>query len=242
MTKTTETPLRLAVFDLDGTIVDSKANIVRAVHEAAALMKVDPPPADEIPRVIGLSLTEALGNLFPALEGARLLELDQAYRACFSRFRTEAHFDEPLFDGTHAVLDALDAEGVLLGIATGKGMRGVRHVLERHGLSNRFITIQTPEHAPGKPHPEMLYRAMAEAGVLPVHTVMIGDTSFDIRMARNAGVSALGVAWGNHPVSDLEAAGSHLLVDRLSDLRQAVLALTTPISSPQRERTERTKP
>jgi phosphoglycolate phosphatase len=231
MTRAADTPLRLAVFDLDGTIVDSKANIVRAVHEAAALMKVEAPPAHEIPRVIGLSLTEALGNLFPALERPRLLELDQHYRECFGRFRTEAHFDEPLFDGTHDVLDALDAEGVLLGIATGKGMRGVRHVLERHGLSNRFVTIQTPEQAPGKPHPEMLYRAMAETGALPAHTVMIGDTSFDIRMARNAGVSALGVAWGNHPVTDLQAAGSHRLVDRLSDVMHAVLALTTPISS-----------
>ncbi len=225
-------PLRLAVFDLDGTIVNSTANIVRAVNEAAALMKLDAPGAHEIPRVIGLSLTEALGRLFPALESPRLLELDQAYRECFVRFRTEPHFDEPLFDGTHAVLDALDAEGILLGIATGKAMRGVRHVLDRHGLSNRFVTIQTPEHAPGKPHPEMLYRAMAETGVDPAHTVMIGDTSFDILMARAAGVSALGVAWGNHPVQELEAAGAHRLVDRLSDLMHAIPSLVTPAASP----------
>jgi phosphoglycolate phosphatase len=224
-------PLRLAIFDLDGTIVDSKAYIVRAVNEAAVLMKIEPPPLDEIPRVIGLSLTEALGRLFPKLEHPRLLELDQAYRECFVRFRTEADFNEPLFDGTHDVLDALDADGVLLGIATGKAMRGVRHVLERHGLAQRFVTIQTPEHAPGKPHPEMIYRAMAETGVEPAHTVMIGDTSYDILMARAAGVSALGVAWGNHPVTELQAAGAHLLVDRLGDLMHAISALITPASS-----------
>lgn len=232
-------PLRLAIFDLDGTIVDSQANIARAVHEAAALMKVDPPAPHEIPRVIGLSLTEALGRLFPALEPPRLLELDQAYRDCFNRFRTEADFSEPLFDGTHDVLDALDAQGVLLGIATGKAMRGVRHVLERHGLANRFVTIQTPEHAPGKPHPEMIYRAMAETGAAPAHTVMIGDTSFDILMARAAGVSALGVSWGNHPVAELQAAGAHRLVDRLSDLMHAISALTVPASSPDLARSTR---
>ena len=224
--------LRLAVFDLDGTIVDSKANIVRAVHEAAAAMNVEPPPPHEIPRVIGLSLTEALGQLFPTLERPRLLELDQAYRDCFVRFRTEPDYDEPLFAGTHAVLDALDADGVLLGIATGKAMRGVRHVLERHGLSKRFVTVQTPEHAPGKPHPEMLYRAMAETGAAPAQTVMIGDTSFDMLMARAAGVAALGVSWGNHSVGELHAAGAHRLVDRLDDLLRAVAHLTTPVSSP----------
>lgn len=235
----TGAPLRLAVFDLDGTIVDSKANIVRAVHEAAALMKIDPPAAHEVPKVIGLSLTEALGQLFPALERPRLLELDRAYRDCFVRFRTEPEYDEPLFAGTHDVLDALDAEGVLLGIATGKAMRGVRHVLERHGLSKRFVTIQTPEQAPGKPHPEMLYRAMAETGAAPAQTVMIGDTSFDILMARNAGVSAVGVAWGNHPVTELQAAGAHRLVDRLEDLMHAISALTASVASPDLARSTR---
>lgn len=220
--------IRLAVFDLDGTIVDSKANIVRAVHEAAALMKLEPPAPQAIPKVIGLSLTEALGRLFPALEHPRLLELDQAYRDCFVRFRTLPDYDEPLFEGTHAVLDALDKEGVLLGIATGKAMRGVMHVLERHGLAKRFVTIQTPDHAPGKPHPEMLYRAMAETGCAPEHTVMIGDTSYDILMARAAGVSALGVSWGNHDVPDLQMAGAHRLVDRLDELMHAIVGLTTP--------------
>ncbi len=232
-------PLRLAIFDLDGTIVDSKANIVRAVHEAAVNMKVAPPPLHEIPRVIGLSLTEALGRLFPALEPPRLMELDRAYRDCFNRFRTETGFSEPLFDGTHEVLDALDAQGVLLGIATGKAMRGVRHVLERHGLARRFVTIQTPEHAPGKPHPEMIFRAMAETGAAPAHTVMIGDTSYDILMARAAGVSALGVAWGNHPAAELQAAGAHLLVDRLSDLMHAISSLTLPASPPDLARSMR---
>lgn len=227
----TSAQLRLAVFDLDGTIVNSTANIVRAVNEAAGLMKLEAPAAHHIPRVIGLSLTEALGELFPDLDRPRLLELDQAYRTCFQRFRTEPHFDEPLFDGTHDVLDALDAEGVLLGIATGKGMRGVRHVLDRHGLSNRFVTIQTPEQAPGKPNPEMLFRAMAETGADPAHTVMIGDTSFDILMARAAGVSAVGVAWGNHPVPELEAAGAHRLVDRFADLMHAIQSLITPAST-----------
>lgn len=219
-------PLRLAVFDLDGTILDSRANIVRAVQEAAGLLGMEPPPADEIPKVIGLSLTEALARLFPHLDDARARDMDQAYRTCFVRSRTRPDYDEPLFEGTREVLDALEAEGVLLGIATGKAMRGVRHFLEHHGLAGRFATIQTPDHSPGKPHPGMLRRAMVETGALPAHTVMIGDTSFDMQMARAAGVSALGVAWGNHPVTELEAAGAHRLVDCLGDLMHAIRTLT----------------
>jgi phosphoglycolate phosphatase len=218
--------LRLAVFDLDGTLVDSRHNITRAVLECAAVCGLTAPPLEIMPRVIGLSLDEALAQLFPAASPAQLIDLDKTYRACFIRYRTEPDFDEPLFEGTQGLLTALDREGILLAIATGKARRGVDYVLNRHGLTGRFLSIQTPDVAPGKPHPGMVLQAMAEVGADSDATVVIGDTSYDILMARAAGAAAIGVSWGNHAAADLHAAGAHCLIDRMSDLFQAVHELT----------------
>ena len=221
-------PLRLAIFDLDGTIVDSQHNIIAAVEEVARIGKLECPPKEHIPRVIGLSLKEALAQLFPGVDPKVHDELDHEYRQAFIRMRTRPDYDEPLFAGTHELLDALDAEGILLGIATGKAKRGVTSVLARHGLTTRFVTIQTPDDSPGKPHPGMVLRCLAETGAAPENTVVIGDTSYDIEMARAARVRAIGVSWGNHQVADLRNAGAHRLVDRLGDLLHAVAELTSP--------------
>lgn len=224
--------MRLAIFDLDGTIVDSQSNIVRAVAEVAKILGLPGPPPGEVPRVIGLSLGEALAQLFPGVDPGTHQDLDREYREAFVRLRASPGYDEPLFAGTLEVLVELERAGYLLGIATGKAKRGVNYVLSRHGLEGRFVTIQTPEDSPGKPHPGMVLRAMVEVGVEPRNTVMIGDTTYDIQMALAAGVGAVGVSWGNHPVSQLEAAGAHRLIDRLGDLLQAVDGLTAPIAAP----------
>jgi phosphoglycolate phosphatase len=223
-------PLRMVVFDLDGTIVDSQANIVRAVGEVAQILGLPNPPAHQVPRVIGLSLSEALAMLFPGVDASTHKNLDHEYREAFVRLRASPDYQEPLFDGTHELLNALEGAGFLLGIATGKATRGVRHVLNLHGLTGRFVTIQTPETAPGKPHPGMVLQAMAETGVEPQNTVMVGDTTYDIHMGLAAGVKTVGVSWGNHPADELEAAGAHHLIDRLSDLLHAAEILTVPTS------------
>ena len=219
-------PLRLAVFDLDGTLVDSRANIIRAVEEVARILKVDCPHVSVIPRVIGLSLDVALARLFPDVDPDVHKELEDEYRRTFVKMRTLPGYDEPLFAGAAAVLTQLVSEGFLLGIATDKARRGVNHVLDRHGLHDHFVTIQTVDTCQGKPHPDMVLKAMAETGTDPVNTVMIGDTTFDIEMARAAKARALGVAWGNHPVAELAAAGAHRVVDRVDDLAHAIHALT----------------
>jgi len=225
-------PLRLAIFDLDGTIVDSKHNIVHAVTEVAKTLRLECPPPEHIPRVIGLSLLEALTTLFPNVDPAMHQTLDREYRETFTRMRLRPDHSEPLFEGTLEALDALEGAGFLLGIATGKAQRGVDYFIKKNGFEKRFITIQTPDVAPGKPHPGMVLRAMAETGVEPGNTVMIGDTSYDIQMARSAGVGAIGVSWGNHSVTELKTAGAHHLIDRLSDLLHAVETLTAPAPAP----------
>jgi phosphoglycolate phosphatase len=215
---------------MDGTIVDSQANIVRAVTEVAKILGLPNPPADQVPKVIGLSLAEALAMLFPGVDTATHKNLDHEYREAFVRLRKSPEYREPLFDGTHEILNALESAGFLLGIATGKAMRGVNHVLNLHGLTGRFVTIQTPENAPGKPHPGMVLQAMAETGVEPQNCVMVGDTTYDIHMGLAAKVQTVGVSWGNHPVAELKAAGAHRLIDRLGDLLHAAETLTAPTS------------
>jgi phosphoglycolate phosphatase len=221
-------PLRLAIFDLDGTLVDSKHNIVAAVGEVARILNLAPPAPDVVPKVIGLSLLDALTALFPDVDPAMHQSLDREYRAAFVRMRQRPDHSEPLFPGTHEVLDQLEEAGFLLGIATGKATRGVDYVLNRHGLTQRFATVQTPDKAPGKPHPGMVLQALAETGVEGRNAVVIGDTTFDIHMALAAGAGAVGVTWGNHSVTELKAAGAHRLIDRLDELLHAAEALTAP--------------
>jgi phosphoglycolate phosphatase len=115
---------------------------------------------------------------------------------------------EPLFDGIAELVERLDADGWLLGVATGKSDRGLSLCLSHHGLLKRFVTLQTADRHPSKPHPSMILQAMADAGAVAETTVMIGDTSFDMEMAVNAGTRALGVAWGYHPPEELMDAGA----------------------------------
>ena len=117
--------------------------------------------------------------------------------------------EEPLFDGIAALIDGLAADGWRLGVATGKSDRGLALCLKHHGLHARFATLQTADRHPSKPHPSMIEAAMAEAGASPETTMMIGDTSYDMVMARAAGVTAIGVAWGYHDAEDLRRAGAH---------------------------------
>jgi phosphoglycolate phosphatase len=126
--------------------------------------------------------------------------------------------DEPLFEGIPEALDVLEAEGWLFGVATGKSDRGLTHILAAHGLTHRFLTLQTADRHPSKPHPSMIEQAMADVGAAPETTVMIGDTSYDMLMARAAGTRALGVAWGYHPPAELHAAGAHAVADSVHAL------------------------
>lgn len=215
--------LRLAVFDLDGTLVDSQHVIVGCMTEAFTGEGVPVPTVDAIRRIIGLPLEECVARLAPGETAASCARLVDAYKAAFFACRQRPDHDEPLFMGALEAIAALENDGWLLGIATGKAMRGLKAVIERHGLERRFVTLQTADMNPGKPNPAMLEKAMAETGVARAHTVMIGDTSYDMLMARNARVHAIGVGWGNHPVDELLEAGAHALVNTYAELPDAVI-------------------
>lgn len=212
---------RLAIFDCDGTLVDSQANICHAVEEAFCNARISPPPRSAIRRIVGLSLVEAMRILLPDAEETQHLTLADDYKAAFFRLRSSGIMaEEPLYEGMLDALDVLRASGWTLGVATGKSDRGLIHILTHHGIADWFVTLQTADRHPSKPHPSMVETAMAEAGAQPEHTLMIGDTSYDMAMARAAGVRAVGVAWGYHPPEDLVAAGAHIVVDRVSALAE----------------------
>lgn len=218
-------PLRLALFDCDGTLVDSQHSIVDSMTEAWLAHGLGQPDPLAVRRVVGLSLVPAVAALLPALDTGRHAAIAESYKDAFAARRQRGVVEEPLYPGIAATLEALDAAGVLLGVATGKSKRGLLAVLEQHGLTHRFVTLQTADTGPGKPHPEMVLRALAETGVEPAGTVMIGDTTFDIQMARNARVASVGVSWGYHEVPELIAAGADRIVHDGEHVAAAVLDL-----------------
>lgn len=211
--------IRLAVFDCDGTLADSQANICRAMEQAFLLAGIEPPTRAATRRIVGLSLVEAIGALLPDGDEALHRRLAGDYKQVFGRMRQDGTLDdEPLFDGIAEVLATLVDDGWLLGVATGKSDRGLAHILAHHAIAGRFTTLQTADRHPSKPHPAMLLAAMAETGATPDATAMIGDTSFDMAMAKAAGVRAIGVAWGYHGVGELRDAGADLVADTVAAL------------------------
>ncbi len=215
-------PLRLVIFDCDGTLVDSQHAIVGAMTAGFVAEGLAAPPPALVRRVVGLPLVEAVAALAPDLPAVRHERIAEAYKDAHLAGRVAGASIEPLFEGIRGALDTLDAAGHLLGVATGKGSRGLRHTLDLHGLAGRFVTLQTSDLCPGKPRPDMVLRALAETGVAAADAVVVGDTSFDMLMAGNAGVAAVGVTWGYHPPDELTATGAHCLVDRPDEIPAAV--------------------
>lgn len=209
----------LVIFDCDGTLIDSQDTIVHGIDVGFAAVGLAPPDRATALSIVGLSLEVAFARLVGPEHHALVPRMAEAYRAAKVERRLAGLDHDPLYPGARAVLQALSArDDVLLGIATGKALRGVRHMEEVHGLSGLFATIQTADTAPSKPHPRMVLQAMAETGAEPSRTVMIGDSSYDMKMARAAGVSALGVSWGYHDVATLTGAGAHAVIDRFDAL------------------------
>ena len=210
---------RLAVFDCDGTLVDSQANIVAAMGDAFARHGMDAPSSHATRRVVGLSLLEAMQALLPDGEPALQASLAEDYRQAFHRLRASgglAH--EPLYPGVADGLVELARRGWQLGVATGKSDRGLALCLAHHGLGDLFVTLQTADRHPSKPHPAMLAAAIAEAGSRADVTAMIGDTVFDMAMAVSAGARAIGVDWGYHDAHELTDAGAEAVVTTFDDL------------------------
>ncbi|WP_374765004.1 HAD-IA family hydrolase [Yunchengibacter salinarum] len=201
----------VVIFDCDGTLLDSAAGIVRAMLRAFEALGHPAPPDGAVRGIIGLSVREAVATLAPTLDAPALDRMVAAYRDAYLAGLAEAEGEDALYPGTLDALDALEAAGHVLAVATGKSRRGLDRVIAAHGLEGRFVSLQTADHHPSKPHPAMARQAMLEAGGAPHSTVLVGDTGYDMAMARGAGCFALGVGWGYHDRGRLMAAGAQAL-------------------------------
>ena len=213
---------RLAIFDCDGTLVDSGATIHRALSAAFEQNGLELPPPEISRKVIGLSLTEAMAALLPEAPAERHVAIAEDYKRAFWTLRAAGEVEEPLFDGVLELLDLLEQDGWLLAVATGKSDRGLRHCLEQHGIHARFVSLQTADRHPSKPHPSMVSQAIADAGAAPETSVVVGDTSFDMAMAVNAGARGIGAGWGYHDSDELLAAGAVAVAERPLDVLEAI--------------------
>lgn len=212
-------PLSIAIFDVDGTLIDSQHHIHGAMMAAFTALDLPPPTLEATRSIVGLSLPVAVAELAPA--GAPVRDIVEAYKGYFNAQRSNEA--APMYQGALACLDHLGArEALLLGVATGKSRRGLDLMIDLHGLHGRFQTLQTADGNPSKPHPDMLMKALAETGTGAAQAVMIGDTSFDMAMGRAAGMQSWGVAWGYHPVDALREAGANRIFENFDSLTVAL--------------------
>jgi len=210
--------IKLAVFDCDGTIVDSQHSIIHSMHAAFTRFDLPVPEREAVRRVVGLPLLHAIEILAPAELPSRHEEMKEAYSLDWQDLRASGGLSEPLYPGFIEVLDVLQADGWVLGVATGKSHRGLVGTLEKYSILDRFATLQTADRALGKPNPDMLLKAMDETGAAPADTIMIGDTTFDIEMSVNANVRAIGVSWGYHDVHELMSCGAETVIYEFGEL------------------------
>jgi len=218
--------VRLIVFDMDGTLLDTAATILRRVAGAFRGEGLTPPPAEVIRAHVGMTLGPYMARIAGTDDPDLAARLVANYRAIAA---AEPENAMPLFHGVRPLLDSLHAApGTLLGIATGKGRASLDRALEENGISGHFQTVQTPDTNPGKPDPTMLRAAMSECGAGADETVMIGDAVLDIEMAKAAGVPAIGVSWGMQAPALLVAAGAAAIAERVDVLGAAIDSIREP--------------
>lgn len=213
---------RLALFDCDGTLIDGQASICEAMEAAFDAHGLSAPSRGDVRRAVGLSLPVAVRLLIPQAAEDLHDALVASYKQAFRAARTEGRLSQRLMPGMREVLEALRDAGWVLGVATGMSDRGLAHCLAENRIDDLFATLQTADRHPSKPHPSMAQAALLETGADPAQAVMIGDTVFDIEMAGNAGMRALGVDWGYHEGKDLLAAGAELVADSPAQLRRMI--------------------
>ena len=209
-----ESRVQFIVFDWDGTLMDSEAQIVSCLHAAIADLQLAPMDDDTVKNVIGLGLREAIDTLVPGR--------DEHFQQAFVDFYREHWFkseSSSLFEGVRETLESLKQQDLLLGIATGKARRGLERVLGETGLKSFFDATRCADEAPSKPHPQMLLDLMEMLDVSPQQTVMVGDTEYDMEMATNAGVGKIAVSTGVHSEERLRRHSPQVCLNRIIDMR-----------------------
>lgn len=217
--------VKLAVFDLDGTLVDSALSIVAGVRACWAACGFPEPDPVTVERIIGLPWEESVRTLLPGAGEAEFAMIHNYHDEVARGVRHRPPRSEELFPGAREMLETLESSGYLLAIITSRGTRRLREILDAEEIAGRFVSLRTTDHGPGKPSPELMFQTLAETGARPEDAVMVGDTTFDIEMARSAGTASVGVSWGVHEGDELMRAGADHLVAAFDEIPTAVHGL-----------------
>ena len=221
--------MKLFIFDFDGTLVDSRKLIIESNRVVFGQFGFALPSEDESFSLVGMSLDLVLLKL--AGPDAPVEKMVTAYQHLLPRLRADVAYAEVPFDGAGELLAALGKHNdVRLGIATGHVSHAIAPALERLGWQSLFCTVQTADKAPSKPHPGMVLQALTETNVTAGDATMIGDTAFDIEMARAAGVRGMAVSWGYHRHDRLHGAGASCVVNNMNELRDCLFETILPAS------------
>lgn len=209
------TAIKCLIFDWDGTLMDSVMHIVDSMRRVILALELEPRTDDEMKNIIGLGMREAIYALYP----------DQQTTAFADRFTTEyrTHFfaenaPQQLFSGVITTLEELKKKGYYLAIATGKSRRGLDQVLTETGIGDLFLQSRCADETRSKPHPQMLEEILLDLDMQPQQALMIGDTEYDMEMARNAGVIPMGVSYGVHEPQRLQKYQPVHILDRIEEL------------------------
>lgn len=214
---------KLVIFDVDGTLVDSQAHIIASMTAAFDAAQIAVPSRNAILSIVGLSLPYAIRELAPNVCDATIVQLVDDYKADFNANRIKPQSSFPLFDGAAEAIARLAARGdVQLAIATGNSRRGLNGLLETWPFAEHFVSTQCADDHPSKPHPSMVQSCLADCNVTAQDAVVIGDTTYDMEMARAARVAAIGVSWGYHGAGALKDTGASIVIDDFAALDGAL--------------------
>jgi len=215
--------LRLAIWDVDGTIVDSRTTISACMDRAFERHGLKAPGYERTRTMVGLGLFEGIAELVePGTSDDMIAALCASYKEAFVAHRSEPGFSEQLYAGAMQSIRQLSENNWLLAISTGKSRRGLDAIFKTHDLEKYFDTIWCADDGPGKPSPFMCQEAMGAVGAEPHETLMIGDAVHDMRMARAAGITAYGVTWGFGTEAELEKSGAHKVHKSFEDLNTSL--------------------
>ncbi len=220
-------PITFAIFDVDGTLVDSQQMILRCITASCDAMCIEyKNDRAQLLSGVGLPLLQALKSAVPALREDQMEEFVKLYKGFHRKFLDSAEDLQPPFPGVQQMLDALRAQGIKLGICTSKMRPGLDILLSQRGWDKIFCNIKTPDDGPGKPDPALLLMAMREEGVTPQQTIFIGDSTYDIEAGLAANVHVLGVAWGYHTEAQLQGSGASRIAQKMDDIIPMIRSLT----------------
>lgn len=212
--------LKLIVWDVDGTLVDSRQTIFDSMQSGFAAAGLPPLTYEAARQVVGLGLMEGVGVLLPEAGLEVWQRVAEAYKAAFGAKVAQPGYLEPLYDGAPETLDRLRCEGWKIAMATGKSRRGVETIIRMHGWADLFDSTHCADDGPGKPHPAMVLEAMRALGVGPERTIVVGDTAHDMRMAKAAGAYAQGVSWGFHTAQEVMEGGADHIAHDFAELNR----------------------